>query len=237
MKKLKSLAHYLYSFARQKPFDFSVLLICLGLIYVFMGLVDEVFEGDSHDIDTKILLMMRTAGNLADPIGPPWVEEMVRDITALGGTIILTFMTIACAFYLFATKKASEAWFLLASVSIGILISNSMKIGFSRPRPDLVPHDSITSMASFPSGHSLMAAVVYLSLGALIAESQSRTVLKIYVMSLAIIITILVGISRIYLGVHWPSDVLAGWIAGSAWAMAVWLIWVRITYKGRKNER
>jgi undecaprenyl-diphosphatase len=114
--------------------------------------------------------------------------------------------------------------YLIAAVGIGTIFSNLLKYGFGRPRPDLFPHGSITDTASFPSGHSLVAAIVYLTIGVLLAESQTRYRLKIYILSLAILIILLVGISRVYLQVHWPSDVLAGWLGGTAWALMFWII-------------
>lgn len=235
MKKLKSLSFKIYSFAREHPIFTLVFIACLGIIYIFFGLLDEVLEGDSRELDTQILLMMRNAENHHDPVGPLWFEDMMRDLTALGGTIILTLITLASATYLFIIRQRHKAWFLLISVGTGILVSNAMKLGFDIPRPDLVPHGSHTSMASFPSGHSLMAAVVYLSIGALLAGSQTRYILRVYILSLAILVALLVGLSRVYLGVHWPSDVLAGWLAGSAWAMMVWLLWIFISNRNSSH--
>ena len=104
--------------------------------------------------------------------------------------------------------------------AVGAEVVETAKEVFDRPRPDLVPHGAIVSTASFPSGHSMMAAVTYLTLGVLIARGLSDRRLKIYVLSLAVTMTLLVGVSRVYLGVHWPTDVLAGWLAGSGWAVA-----------------
>lgn len=212
---------------RRTPLFYIILVLCFLTFNSFAELASEVIEGDSKDIDRFILLLMRNADDVSDPIGPRWLEEMIRDLTALGGISVLTLITLASAGYLLALKRKGQALYLLLSVGTGIVFSNLLKIGFDRPRPDLVPHDSYVAMGSFPSGHSLMAAITYLTLGALLAESHPQHRMRVYILGLAIGITILVGISRVYLGVHWPSDVVAGWLAGSAWAMMTWLVWIK----------
>jgi len=189
----------------------------------FAELAGDVMEGENHQIDTTILLMMRSANDLADPLGPPWFEEMMRDITALGGVAVLTLITIFSAIYLLLIKRRDLMLYLAAAAITGTIFSNLLKAGFSRPRPDIVPHEIVVYTASFPSGHSLVAAAIYLTLGVILAEAQTRYRLKIYMLSVAIVLALLVGVSRIYLGVHWPSDVLAGWLAGSAWAFMLWI--------------
>ncbi|MFO7962990.1 MAG: phosphatase PAP2 family protein [Desulfobacterales bacterium] len=121
-----------------------------------------------------------------------------------------------------AEKKIRTAIFILIAVGGGLLLSNLMKTGFDRPRTDLVSHGSYVYTASFPSGHSTMSAVTYLTLGALLARILRRIREKAYVISLALLVTVAVGISRVYLDVHWPTDVLAGW--AMAWGViAGWL--------------
>ena len=117
---------------------------------------------------------------------------------------------------------------ILASVLLGVLLSNSLKWGFARPRPDLVPREIVVYTASFPSGHTTLSAVVYLTLGALLCRTQSSIAVKAYVLSVAALLTAIIGVSRVYLGVHWPTDVIAGWLIGGAWAflcasVMVWL--------------
>lgn len=198
--------------------------LCLAGFFIFGKLVSEILEGESHAIDTAIILFMRDPADHSNPWGPGWFQEIMRDITGLGGIAILSLIVVATVIYLLVMKKKGPALYVLASVGTGMALSNLLKYHFNRPRPDLVPHDSIVYTASLPSGHALMAAVVYLTLGALLAETQVRHALKIYFMTIAIFITILIGVSRIYLGVHWPSDVLAGWLAGGSWALMFWLI-------------
>ena len=208
---------------RRNPLPALALFVSAAAFLAFAELASDVIEGENHQIDTTILLMMRGA-DLADPLGPPWAEEMMRDITALGGVAVLTLVTIFSAIYLLLRKRKDLVLYLAAAAITGTVLSNLLKAGFSRPRPDIVPHEIVVYTASFPSGHSLVAAVIYLTLGVILAEAQTRYRLKIYILSVAIVLALLVGVSRIYLGVHWPSDVLAGWLAGSAWAFMFWIV-------------
>jgi undecaprenyl-diphosphatase len=192
--------------------------------WLFAELADEVHEGDTRGIDVEVLLLFRVAGNPDDPLGPPWAESLARDVTALGGIGVLSFVALAAAGFVALQGRGGLALYLLAAVGSGMLASTLLKLVFARPRPDLVPHGQAVYTTSFPSGHSMMAAVVYLTLGALLAAGQPNRRLKAYLLSLAILLTILVGVSRVYLGVHWPTDVLAGWTAGAGWALACWML-------------
>ena len=214
----------IFRFLKQHPLMLIAIIACFFAFSFFGEVVDEVLEGESHALDEKILLLMRDANDIKSPIGPLWLEEMMRDFTSLGGIGLLTFMTFAATTYLFITKRNFYAIYLLIVVTTGAILSNLLKIGFDRPRPDLVPHDSITYMAGFPSGHSFMATVVYLTLGVILAETQSKIALKLYLLCIALFLAVLVGISRVYLGVHWPSDVLAGWLIGAGWALMFWIL-------------
>lgn len=207
-----------------QPWLLPVLIIIFFLLASLEEVIDDVMEGDTHGIDTKILESLRNPADISDPIGPHWLQEVMRDFSALGGIAILTMLTLVAIFYLFVNKKNFKAWFLLLAVGSGTLLTNILKAGFDRPRPDLVAHETYTYTASFPSGHSMMAAVVYLTLGTILAENEKNERIKIFIMAVAILMTLLVGISRVYLGAHWASDVLAGWLAGSAWALLFWLV-------------
>ncbi|MFB0613552.1 phosphatase PAP2 family protein [Aurantiacibacter poecillastricola] len=193
-------------------------------VWAFIEVADEVVEGESHATDSRVLLALRNADDLSDPIGPLWVEELGRDFTALGGVGVLTLLTISVAGYLWLVRKVRAMLLVLGAIGSGLLASTLLKQAFDRTRPDLVPHDSLVYTASFPSGHSMMAAITYLTLAALLARVQSERSTKVYFLVLAVIITVAVGASRVYLGVHWPSDVLAGWAVGASWALLFWLL-------------
>lgn len=217
---------------KYEPLILMVVLLLAAAIWSFAELADEVLEQETHAFDEAVLLTMRSPGEPADPWGPGWIEEMGRDFTALGGVAVLTFISLAAVGYLLLQGKRRIALMVVLSIGGGILLSTTLKHGFDRPRPDLVPHESFVYTASFPSGHSMMAAVVYLTLGVLLARAQPQRWLKVYLIVLAVLMMLLVGISRVYLGVHWPTDVLAGWTVGTAWALMIWLIALWLQQRG-----
>ncbi|HEX7038465.1 MAG TPA: phosphatase PAP2 family protein [Pseudomonadales bacterium] len=204
----------------------TLLLIVLvaGGLWLFVELADAVQEGDTGAFDRWLLLSLRTPGDPGDPLGPGWLEEMGRDFTALGGVGVLTLMTLLASGFLLLQGKPRAAALLLAAVAGGLVFSTLLKLGFDRPRPDLVPHGSRVYTASFPSGHSMLSAVAYLTAGGLLARVQPRRRVKGYLLFAAVLLTVLVGISRVYLGVHWPTDVLGGWAAGGVWAALCWIV-------------
>ena len=212
------------------------LLIALGLaafgLYLFASVADEVLGKEAHGFDTMVLLAFRDPNNLADQLGPRWFEEMMRDFTAFGGFGPLTVITLTAVGFLALTGKRHAAAMVMLSVASGILASSLLKWGFARPRPDVVPHAVAVSTLSFPSGHAMLSAVVYLTLGALMARSQSSLRVKAYLLCVAAMFTVLIGISRVYLGVHWPTDVLAGWALGASWALVSWAVMLWLQGKG-----
>lgn len=206
--------------------EFSVLLagiIVAGGLWGFVELAEIARDTTAHTFDTQILLAFREAGRPDDPLGPAWLEEAVRDITGLGSMIVLVLVTAVAIFYFLLVGRRREALLVLVTVGSGQILSSLLKLGIDRPRPDLVPHLAEVQTLSFPSGHAMMAAVTYLTLGSMLAGIVPGRATKIYVLGVAVLITLMVGVSRVYLGVHWPSDVLAGWCAGFAWAMLCWL--------------
>lgn len=217
-------------------FEFWTLVAFAGLaggVWAFVELADEVVEGESHSTDRKILLAFRNDRDLSDPVGPGWVEELGRDMTALGGIGVLTLLTLAVAGYLWLIGKVRAMWLMLGAIGTGLMTSTVLKNSFDRARPDLVQHESIVYSASFPSGHSMLSAIVYLTMAALLARVLPDRAQKTYLFVLAMIVTICVGVSRVYLGVHWPTDVVAGWAVGAAWALMFWLLtrWLQRTGK------
>lgn len=207
--------------------EFVVLLAWLGIaggLWGFVELMERARDAAPHGFDTEILLAFRAAGDPSSPIGPVWMEEAVRDVTSLGGTVILFFITLATIVYLLLAGRRQAALFVFVAIGGGQILSSVLKLGVDRPRPDLVSHLVDVHTMSFPSGHAMLSAVTYLTLGSLLAHILPGRITRLYVLFLAVLVTFCVGVSRIYLGVHWPSDVLAGWCAGAAWAMLCWLV-------------
>lgn len=232
LEALPYLGPLLASASRMERTTLAILACGAFALYVFIAIADAVMSNGHGDMDRRILLSLRNPSDLADPLGPPWFEEMMRDFTALGGTGVLTLLTAMVLVFLMFIGKRHAAVLVAASVAGGTVLSQIMKWGFDRPRPDLVPHGSIVYTQSFPSGHSMLAAVVYLTLGALLARTQHQVRVKVFLLTMAALLTMLIGISRIYLGVHWPTDVLGGWMLGACWASLCWLVMVWLQRKG-----
>lgn len=234
-----SCRHYRHRLSQITPLESGMLLASLlvaGGIWSFIELADEVLEGEIHHIDEWIILAFRNPADLTDPLGPEWLEGVMRDITALGSIAFLTALSLAVVGFLLLQKRRGMALFTTVAVAGGLLLSTVLKHGFNRPRPDLVPHETYVMTASFPSGHSMLSSVVFLTLGGLLARYTIQKRLKVYVLALSILATLLVGCSRVYLGVHWPTDVLAGWTAGSSWALFCWLIALLLQKRGQVEE-
>lgn len=201
----------------------ALLLIAAG-IWVFIAVADKVVAGGTQDFDEWAIRALRQPDNLAKPIGPLWVQELARDATALGGVGWLVFFTFAVSGYLWLIRKPHLMLFLLVAASSGTMLAFGLKHAFSRPRPDLVPHLSYVDSSSFPSAHSMISAIVYITLGAIVDTVVTQWRVRAYLLFLTILIPLIVGISRVYLGVHYPTDVLAGWMAGLSWATVCWLV-------------
>jgi undecaprenyl-diphosphatase len=207
--------------------EFPILLaglVVAGGLWGFVELMEVARAGTPRSFDAEILLAFRQAGQPNVPVGPLWLEGAMRDITSLGSASVLVLITTATIIYFLLVRRWATALLIFVAVAGGQVLSSLLKVGIDRPRPELVSHLVTETSLSFPSGHAMLSAVTYLTLGSLAARFLPGRVAKIYVLSLSVLVAVLVGVSRIYLGVHWPSDVLAGWCAGFAWAMLCWLV-------------
>jgi len=216
--------------ARANPL---ILSLAAALLFVFGFVAQEVTEGKTSAFDRFIILSLRDPANPSLPFGPAWLQEAARDVTSLGSIVVLAIITFAAVGYLFLARKHVAAWLMLIAMFGGIALNDLLKAAFARPRPDIVTHAVRVFTTSFPSGHASLSAITYLTIGALLAQSNSSRKVSIYFMALAAFLTVIVGTSRIYLGVHYPTDVLGGWCIGTAWAIACWIVPARLQATGR----
>lgn len=199
----------------------ALFIIALGVM-TFVELADDMTEADGQAFDQSVLAWVQPMAG--EPRGPWWMTEAAADLTSLGGISVLAlFATIAIGFLLIHRKRLS-ALLLVVGLAGGVALSEGLKAIFERERPPAAFQAVETINASFPSGHALLATVFYLSLGVMLTRAFSRRHVKAFVLGAAIVIALLIGTTRVYLGAHWASDVLAGWSVGAAWAMALWLV-------------
>jgi undecaprenyl-diphosphatase len=213
--------------AKQRANAMAFVLSIAGLLFAFGCIAQEVVEGKTLAFDRGIMLALRSSADPSVPIGPAWLPEAARDVTSLGSMVVIGIITFAVVGYLFLADKSAVAWLMLIAVVGGIAVSDLLKSAFGRARPDVVHPIARVFTTSFPSAHATMSAITYLTIGAIMARSQPSTTISLYFMSLAVFLTVLIGVSRIYLGVHYPTDVLAGWCIGGAWALGCWAIVTR----------
>ncbi len=211
------------------------LVILLG-VWGFAEIADEVVEGSTRRFDEAALQALREPGDPSDPLGPPWLAHAARDITALGSWPVLALLTLAVLGFLLLEGAWHAATLVLVACAGGALLSHLLKGIFQRPRPGLVPHLDEVVTYSFPSGHAMFSAAVYLTLGLLLARLVSRRRLKVYALAVAATATGLVGVSRVFVGVHYPTDVVAGWLGGLSWAAACWLVALVLQRRGAVEE-
>ena len=211
LQTVKEPIHYLLT--RRHALALAALLVIVAGVWGLVALTDNVVEGDTQHFDSRVnrwFAMNR---------GPQWLQDAGRDLTALGGVTVLTLVTCAVVGFLLISAKRGAAILVIVAIVGGLVIGSTIKHFVNRPRPPREFQAAYVFTASFPSGHSMLSAVTYLTLGALLAQVVKRRVLKLYILTIAVLVTFLVGLSRVYLGVHWPTDVLAGWTAGLVWAL------------------
>ncbi|TPG16793.1 phosphatase PAP2 family protein [Sphingomonas koreensis] len=193
------------------------------LLLVVLGAT--IARGHQFEFDRAILLAMRRNGA---PIGPAWVAKAMIDITALGGVTVLVLLVTVVTGLLATLRLWVTAGLVLAATISGSLAVDLVKQTVGRVRPQVIDHLVQISSASFPSGHSANSAIVYLTMATLLTQIIERAATRWYVVIVAVLLVTAIGCSRVYLGVHWPSDVLAGWSFGTLWALAWWAIGARV---------
>jgi undecaprenyl-diphosphatase len=198
--------------------------VFLLLLLIVIKLAGEVVEGETLKFDQRILLALRDPQNPSVPIGPRWLVGAALDITALGSATVIGLTVVAVSGFLVLQGTWRTGLFVAFASTGALVVQAALKQFFQRARPDVVPHLREVMTMSFPSGHALTSAVVYLTLGALSMRIAERRLTKFYCMAIAMLITALVGASRVYLGVHYPTDVIAGWLIGLSWALLCWML-------------
>jgi len=196
-------------------------LAAVLLVSAFAQLAAEIAEGDTRAFDMEVVHIAQSLRT-----GHRWLAEIMRDLSGLGSTTVLTLFTVAAAGYLVLVSARTAALLVAVSVIAGSAFISLFKTGFGRQRPDAAFADLAAPGLSFPSGHASMSAIVFLTLGALMASTRSSLPERIYILATAAVLALLVGASRVALGVHWATDVLGGWAFGTGWAM-LWLLLAR----------
>ena len=213
----------------------GAMTFCLCL-WAFLELAEDAPGGEFLPRETRIMRALRRPEDPSQPIWPSWTVEAARDITALGGATVLTLMTALVLGYLLLNRAYRAALLVLGATFGGYLLSSGLKQFFDRARPAIVPHLAPAVSSSFPSGHSMLSSVVYLTLGSLLARTAAPRREKTYFIAVSFLLTLLIGFSRVYLGVHYPTDVLGGWTAGIAWALLCWCVAYTLQYRGKINR-
>src|SRR5258705_4349177 len=211
--------------------ELTWLAIGLGacaLLLLFLFLAGEVIEGDTLASDRKFLRALRNPADPSKPIGPAWTESALIDLTSLGGSVVLGLFVAAVAGFLLLQGRHRTALAVMITSASGELVGAILKHAFNRPRPTIVPQLRQVFSTSFPSGHAMESAIVYLTLGAMLMRVADSRVTKAYCLAIAMLLTVIVGVSRVWLGVHYPTDVIGGWMIGLVWASICWLATERV---------
>jgi undecaprenyl-diphosphatase len=214
----------LWRFGRAELGALAALLIATVGLLGFFELADEMMENEGHGMDALVLAYLRPSANPHDAIGPRWFEHAVAELTTLGGVTNLTVIVLIALLFLLLQRRFASALLVTLAVGGGVAMSETIKTLLGRDRPPLIYRAVETSNASFPSGHAMLSTITFLTLGALLAQVMPQKRLKVFVFAVAVLLAGIVGASRVYLGVHWTTDVLAGWSLGAAWAMICWLL-------------
>lgn len=194
-------------------------LVLTGGILTLLETADLVSDGKTRELEERVLLSMRAADDPGDPIGPAWFEAAARDVTALGSSTVMAGLVLAVVGFLLLRRRWRAGLLIALAVCGAELIGHLLKAAYGRPRPTVVSQEAHVLTEAFPSGHAMVSAAVYLTLGALLAELETRLAVRAYILLWAVLLPLGIGLSRVYLGVHWPTDVLAGWAAGACWAI------------------
>jgi undecaprenyl-diphosphatase len=222
--RLRARAGRLPAFVRQEKLLVAAVLLVIASTWVFIELLDEILEDETEEIDAWIMGVLHSGPDPNIPIGPDWIIAAALDLTALGGPAVLTLTVALVSGYLALLRDFRSMRLVLITSILGLGLNSLLKVVVGRERPPEAVRLAHETTASFPSGHSALAAIIYLTLGAILAVTRPRRRERIYIIAAALLITGMVGLTRVYLGVHYPTDVLAGWSVGLAWTLVCLII-------------
>lgn len=211
----------------------ALMIVVLGAM-TFVEIADDMTEADGQAFDQMVLHWMQPVPG--QPRGPWWLHEAAGDITSLGGIAVLGLFAIVAIGMLLILRKRLSALLLVVGLAGGVGLSEGLKALFERERPPAVYQAVETLNASFPSGHALLSTVFYLSVAVMMTRAFPRKRLKAYVLGVGMVFALMVGLTRVYLGAHWASDVMAGWCVGAAWAMALWLVSYAVERRQKRHH-
>ena len=211
----------------------ALAIVTLGIM-TFVEIADDMTEADGQAFDQMVLHWMQpVAGH---PRGPWWLHEAAADITSLGGIAVLTLFAVVALGMLLILRKRLSAVLLVIGLAGGVSLSEGLKAMFERERPPAAFQAVETLNASFPSGHALLSTVFYLTVAVMMTRAFPKRRLKAYVLGVGMVFALMVGLTRVYLGAHWASDVMAGWCVGAAWAMALWLVSYAVERRQKRHH-
>jgi len=192
-------------------FLLSGALIAIAGTWGFAELAHRVSSGSTQAFDDAVLTWL--GHQRTKPL-----DAFMLDMTSLGTSSVVAMVVGVAGLFLWLNKHKHSAILLLVSTAGGVLLNNLLKLGFERPRPDIIPWATTATFYSFPSGHAMSATVVYTTVAYLAGRLQRTHLARLAVTLVAILVIAIICLSRLYLGVHYPSDVAAGVIIGVAWA-------------------
>lgn len=210
------------------PWRYILAVMVFGLMgFLVLELWSEIDEGDARAIDRAILLAFRNPADTTSLIGPGWIEQVTKDITTLGSPAVLVLAVFGAAGFMVARRSYRMAAIVIAASASGSLVVVLLKGVFDRARPDVVTRLVEETSMSFPSGHAANSAIIYLTIAVLFVRVEQSLRTRIFALALGILVVLSIGISRLALGVHWPTDVVAGWLIGAVWA-SIWAMVVKL---------
>jgi undecaprenyl-diphosphatase len=217
----------MWTMETKKRYRLPVALAVMSVLS-FVAVTACVVTGLTADFDRRVMFLFRNGSDhSATIIGPPWVQEVGRDVTALGSLSIMGLLTIGAVGFLVLTRKWRLAVSSVVIVIGGLLIANALKYAIARPRQDFFALGAKVFTTSFPSSHAALSAITYPLLASLLSGPLVNRQSRSYIWAAAVLIVVLVGGSRLYLGVHYPTDVLGGWLLGAAWFSGCWALLLR----------